>query len=594
MAHNTKKPGLVLENLSAGYQKKIIVDDISLAIPQQKMTVLVGANGCGKSTLLSTIARLLQPLGGAAVLDGKAIHEQPTKAVARQLGILPQSPLLPEGLTVFELVSRGRFPWQNFMRQWSDEDELAVEEALRLTGTAEFAHMPVESLSGGQRQRCWIAMALAQQTPYILLDEPTTFLDLRYQVEILELLHTLTRRHGRTVVVVLHDLNFAVNYGDSLVFLRQGKVEGVLHEGDACTPELIKAVFDVDVHKPVDRQAVLYAVSPEPCSAMMRSSLALPIFVLLLALGAIMHLGIGARFIAPQTVVEAFFHFDPRNFDHNVIIKLRLLRLCAAMVTGAALGVAGVLLQSVIRNPLGEPHILGLNAGAALAVVITSVLGLSLPFGRPLVAAAGAAALFLLVLMFSSSGRTGLTPMKVTLCGVAMSAFASSITAAVLILDEQTLLAMRTWLAGDLAGINVQTLRSALWAAAAGFVLAIVLSPSLNMLALGDRMAQGLGVSLLKTRLLALLAIALLCGAAVSIAGPIGFIGLVVPQLIRRLVSVDLRVMVPLSALCGALVLLLADIAARTLFTPWELATGIMTALVGAPVFIFMASRMFK
>ena len=219
---------------------------------------------------------------------------------------------------------------------------------------------------------------------------------------------------------------------------------------------------------------------------------------------------------------------------------------------------------------------------------------MTLPFERPPIAAAGAAALFLLVLTFSSSGRTGLTPMKVTLCGVAMSAFASSITAAVLILDEQTLLAMRTWLAGDLAGINVQTLRSALWAAAAGFVLAIGLSPSLNMLALGDRMAQGLGVSLLKTRLLALLAIALLCGAAVSIAGPIGFIGLVVPQLIRRLVSVDLRVMVPLSALCGALVLLLADIAARTLFTPWELATGIMTALVGAPVFIFMASRMFK
>ena len=327
---------------------------------------------------------------------------------------------------------------------------------------------------------------------------------------------------------------------------------------------------------------------------MMRASLAFLMFTLLLVLGAIVHLGIGARFIPPRTVVEALFHFDPRNFDHNIIIRLRLLRLCAAMVTGASLGVAGVLLQSVIRNPLGEPHILGLNAGAALAVVVTSALGLSLPFGRPLIAAAGAAALFLLVLMFSSTGRTGLTPMKVTLCGVAMSAFSSSITAAVLILDEQTLLSLRTWLAGDIAGINTQMLQSALWAAAAGFVLAIGLSPSLNMLALGDRMAQGLGVSLLKTRLLALLAIALLCGAAVSIAGPIGFIGLVVPQLIRRLVSVDLRAMVPLSALCGALVLLLADIAARTLFTPWELATGIMTALVGAPVFILMASRMFK
>ncbi|HID8743172.1 TPA: FecCD family ABC transporter permease [Enterobacter mori] len=327
---------------------------------------------------------------------------------------------------------------------------------------------------------------------------------------------------------------------------------------------------------------------------MMRTSLAFLIFTLLLAMGAIAHLGIGARFIAPRTVVDAFFHFDPRNFDHNVIIRLRLLRLCAAMVTGAALGVAGVLLQSVIRNPLGEPHILGLNAGAALAVVITSALGLSLPFGRPLVAAVGAAALFLLVLTFSSSGRTGLTPMKVTLCGVAMSAFASSVTAAILILDEQTLLAMRTWLAGDLAGLSAGTIGSAAGGAAAGFALALWLSPSLNMLALGDRMAQGLGVSLLKTRLFALLAIALLCGAAVSIAGPIGFIGLVVPQLIRRMVTVDIRAMVPLSALCGALVLLLADVAARTLFTPYELATGVMTALVGAPVFIFLASRMFK
>ena len=252
MAQNATEQGLVLDNLSAGYQKKIIVDDISLTIPPEKMTVLVGANGCGKSTLLSTIARLLQPMGGTVLLEGKRIHEQPTKSVSRRLGILPQSPLLPEGLTVFELVSRGRFPWQNFMRQWTDADEQGVEEALRLTGTQEYAHLPVESLSGGQRQRCWIAMALAQQTPYILLDEPTTYLDLRYQVEILELLHDLTRHHGRTVVVVLHDLNFAVNYGDTLVFLREGKVKSVLNEDDVCTPELIKAVFDVDVQMSIN------------------------------------------------------------------------------------------------------------------------------------------------------------------------------------------------------------------------------------------------------------------------------------------------------------------------------------------------------
>lgn len=244
--------GIVLESLSAGYHSKVIVNDITLSIPAGKMTVLVGANGSGKSTLLGTIARMLKPLGGSVLLDGKAIHHQPTKAVSRQLGILPQSPIVPEGLTVFELVSRGRFPWQSFMRQWSEEDEQAVVDALNLTGTAEFAHQTVDSLSGGQRQRCWIAMALAQQTPVILLDEPTTFLDLRYQVEILELLRSLTRDHGRTVVAVLHDLNFAVNYADTLVFLKQGRLQGVIHEGDACTPELIKRVFDVDVQMSIN------------------------------------------------------------------------------------------------------------------------------------------------------------------------------------------------------------------------------------------------------------------------------------------------------------------------------------------------------
>lgn len=173
-AGETCRAGDRTDALSAGYGQTLIVDDINLTIPTGKMTVLAGANGSGKSTLLSTIARMLKPLGGCVRLDGQAIHQMPTKAVSRQLGILPQSPLTPEGLTVFELVSRGRYPWQGLMRQWSEADELAVEEALRLTGTAEFAHLPVDSLSGGQRQRCWIAMALAQQTATILLDEPTT------------------------------------------------------------------------------------------------------------------------------------------------------------------------------------------------------------------------------------------------------------------------------------------------------------------------------------------------------------------------------------------------------------------------------------
>jgi len=328
-----------------------------------------------------------------------------------------------------------------------------------------------------------------------------------------------------------------------------------------------------------------------------RVSIAAPGLLLLVIIAAIAHLGLGARYIAPPTVVEALIAFDPHNFDHRVIVSLRLLRLVTALFTGGALGVAGALLQSVIRNPLGEPHILGLNAGAALAVVATTALGITVgdvAVSRPLIAATGAAILFSLVMLLCSAGRAGFTPMKVTLCGVALSAFASSITAAILILDEQTLLSMRTWLAGDLAGLSWAQITPAAMAATAGFALAIGLAPALNMLALGDTLARGLGVSLTRIRLLSLLAIALLCGAAVAIAGPVGFVGLVVPHMVRRLAGSDLRVVIPLSALGGAALLLLADIAARTLLSPQELATGVMTALVGAPLFMLLAARFFK
>ncbi len=270
---------------------------------------------------------------------------------------------------------------------------------------------------------------------------------------------------------------------------------------------------------------------------MMRTGLVTVIFLALLLVGCVVYPGIGARFIAPQTVLQAFLHFDPQNFDHNVIVRLRLPRLAAALLTGASLGVAGALLQAVIRNPLGEPHILGLNAGAALAVVAASALGLAFPVGRPLLASTGGALLFLLILLLSSAGRSGVTPMKVTLCGVALSAFVSSITAAILILDEQTLLAMRAWLAGDLAGQDWATLGTSAWFSLGGFVLALYLAPSLNMLALGDRMAQGLGVSVLRTRTFTLLAIALLCGAAVSIAGPIA-VGILIFGLMQGSFSV--------------------------------------------------------
>lgn len=321
------------------------------------------------------------------------------------------------------------------------------------------------------------------------------------------------------------------------------------------------------------------------------------VLLLLVLTGSIFELAIGTRFIAPPTVVQALIHYDPTNFSHHVVVELRLLRLVAALMVGAALGIAGLLLQAVIRNPLGEPHILGLNAGASLAVVACTAFGvnwITTPLLRPLVAAGGAAAVFSLVIAFSSAGRSGLTVIKVTLCGVALSAFTASLTATILILDEQTLLDMRTWLAGDLAGLRWPVVSAATVPLLLAVLLAVWLAPALNAMTLGDHQARGLGVNISRTRGFAVLAIALLSGVAVSLAGPIGFVGLIVPNVIRRLVTVDIQKSIPCCALAGALIVLVADIAARTLIAPQELATGVMTALAGAPVFIFIASGLFK
>ncbi|MFG1235964.1 ABC transporter ATP-binding protein [Xanthobacter autotrophicus DSM 597] len=238
---------LRVADLKAGYGQRLVVDGVSFTVAAGRMTALIGPNGSGKSTLLATMARLLQPMGGTVLLDGRAVHGQPTRALARELGILPQSPLVPEGLTAYELVSRGRHPHQGFLSQWSDKDAAAVETAMGLTGTSDFAGTPVAALSGGQRQRCWIAMAMAQETSVILLDEPTTFLDLRYQVEVLDLLARLAHAHGRTVVVVLHDLNMAVAYADTVLCLKDGRVRAVAGEGRSLSAADVADIFGLEV-----------------------------------------------------------------------------------------------------------------------------------------------------------------------------------------------------------------------------------------------------------------------------------------------------------------------------------------------------------
>lgn len=212
------------QQLSVGYGQAVVLDDVDFHLAPGKLTVLLGPNGCGKSTLLKTLARTHSPQAGRVLLDGQDIHRQSTRAVARRLGVLPQSPNAPDGLSVRELVGLGRFPYQTLVRQWSRRDEAAVDKAMAAADVSQFADRPVDSLSGGQRQRCWIAMVLAQETQWLLLDEPTTFLDLKVQVDLMELLESLCHQHGRTLLVVLHDLNLAAAYADELVLMREGQV----------------------------------------------------------------------------------------------------------------------------------------------------------------------------------------------------------------------------------------------------------------------------------------------------------------------------------------------------------------------------------
>ena len=212
------------ENLAVGYDQREIIHDLSVQIPAGKISVIVGANACGKSTLLKTLARLLKPSKGTVLLDGKSIHQIPTREVATRLGLLPQSPTAPEGITVADLVGRGRYPRQGWIRQWTSADDEAIADAMTSTDVLEIADRPIDELSGGQRQRVWIAMALAQETGILLLDEPTTFLDLTHQFEVLDLLVDLNKRDDRTIVLVLHDLNQACRFGDHLIAMKDGAI----------------------------------------------------------------------------------------------------------------------------------------------------------------------------------------------------------------------------------------------------------------------------------------------------------------------------------------------------------------------------------
>jgi len=237
---------LTTSGLTIGYEERTIIENLNIAIPQGKITALVGANGCGKSTILKTMARLMNPSAGSVLLDGKSIHKQSTREVAKQLAILPQNPTAPDGLTVSELVSYGRFPHQKGFGSMSKQDREVVAWAIEATGMEMFADRPVDHLSGGQRQRAWIAMALAQETDILFLDEPTTFLDMAHQLEVLHLLEQLNMNNNRTIVMVVHDLNHASRFAHHMIAIKSGNVAGEGTPTEVMTPDILRNVFQIE------------------------------------------------------------------------------------------------------------------------------------------------------------------------------------------------------------------------------------------------------------------------------------------------------------------------------------------------------------
>ncbi|MBO0908481.1 ABC transporter ATP-binding protein [Arthrobacter sunyaminii] len=244
---NTPDPNtLSAQDLVLSYGERLVVDGLSVTLPAGQITIIVGANACGKSTLLRGLSRLLKPAGGTVLLGGRDIHSRPAREVARILGLLPQTPVAPDGITVADLVGRGRYPHQGWFRQWTPGDDDAVAAALEATGTLDLAERNVDELSGGQRQRVWIAMALAQETRILLLDEPTTFLDVTHQIEVLDLITDLNRRAGTTVAIVLHDLNLAARYADHLIAMKSGAIAAQGAPADVVTEDLVRDVFGLE------------------------------------------------------------------------------------------------------------------------------------------------------------------------------------------------------------------------------------------------------------------------------------------------------------------------------------------------------------
>jgi iron complex transport system permease protein len=647
-AEPASSPLLAAEGLTCGYGGEPVLRSVTLALPASGFWGVLGPNGSGKSTLVRALSGTLRPMAGAVRWRGQSLEDLDRRDLARRLAVVPQAEAPAFAFPGWDWVQMGRSPHLRRFQPLTAKDRTTVEWALTATDTAHLAHRPVNEVSGGELQRLCIARALAQEPEVLLLDEPTAHLDLHHRAEVFDLLRQLNRECQLTILCVSHDVNLVAEYCDHLIFIDGGAAVAAGPPEAVITEEILSEVYGRPVHvtphalsgrpqvtvlpradqkldgwlvgsaevgswvsglvgsyqisQPANQPTSQPPSTNQPTSppAHQPSCLAsprlpwawLPLLAGLLVAACAVALGLGPTRLPLVDGWRALV--TPGNSpEHTILWALRLPRLLLAAQVGAALAVAGAIMQAFFQNPMADPYLLGVSAGAALGAVVAFLLGWQQSVGgltgASLLAFGGGVVVCALVFILARRGGRVRTE-NLLLTGLAVGAVLAAVTSFVLLLGSHELRGVLFWLMGSLAGRGWVHVQALLPYTLGGLAVAVALSRDLNLLLLGEEAAAHLGLNVERSRRILLALTSVLAAASVAVSGVIGFVGLLVPHVMRRLVGPDHRLLLPASALGGGLLVVLADTVARSV-TSGEIPLGILTSLLGGPFFLWLLLR---
>jgi iron complex transport system permease protein len=628
-----------------------VVTRFHIELAERELLAVIGPNGSGKSTLLRLLAGILSPTAGSVLLDSRPLEAYSRQELAKRISYVPQQATVGLPFTVAEIVLMGRHPYQRAFQFETRRDLAVVEQALDLTETKDLAHRSLSSLSGGEQQRVWIARAIAQDAELLLLDEPTAALDIKHEIKIWEILERLAVEKGKLVVGVTHNINLASLFSPRILMLKRGHTVAVGAPRTLIRRDLMEAVYETPVHVATPEERPPFVLpkrrvgntdGPSSASAEIRPGRSVdrpqrlsqpptsqgaagepPVnvgeggkgegkperghvltpqrFLWTVGGSAVLLIAVlvGAPLVGPTRVSLAeafgFLNSASMNPDASILFFVRLPRTLLAALVGAALSASGLTFQSLLRNPLASPFTLGISGGAALATALAIRFGLVGSIG-PLSAQTAAAltgstvAVMLVYLLAQVRGY--LAPGTMLLAGVTLHFFFSSLILLVQYTADFTQsYQMVRWVMGGLDIIEFKRLAVIAPLVFVGLGALVLLSRRMNIMALGDETARTLGVPVARSRKVAFSAASLATGSAISLAGPVLFVGLMVPHLLRLLLGPDHRLLVPTSIFAGASFVVLSDCFARTAFAPTEIPVGVITALLGGPFFLWLLLR---